>query len=75
MNAYTSQILKTALELPETEREEVAIELLESLAPDGEADHEAAWEAEIQRRIEDLRLGRVQGIPWEEVRRKMRSKL
>ncbi len=75
MNAHASQILKTALELPEIEREEVAVELLESLAPVGEADHDVAWEAEIQRRIEDLRLGRVQGIPWEEVRRKMRSKL
>ena len=75
MNAHASQILKTALELPEHEREEVAIELLESLAPDGDADYDAAWEAEIQRRLDDMRLGRVQGIPWEEVRMKMRSKL
>ncbi len=75
MNAHTSQILKTALELPENEREEVAIELLESLSPDGDADYDAAWEAEIQRRIDEMRSGRVQGIPWEEVRKKMRSKL
>jgi putative addiction module component (TIGR02574 family) len=35
---------------------------------------EAAWVEEINRRLEDLRSGRTQGVPAEEVMRRMREK-
>lgn len=34
----------------------------------------AEWEAEIDRRIEDVRSGHVKGIPHEEVMAKLRTK-
>jgi putative addiction module component (TIGR02574 family) len=45
-------------------------ELLGRLADDlhgTDSETEAAWEVEIGRRLEDIRSGRVQGIPGEEV--------
>ena len=44
--------------------------------PDDEAadpDHDEAWEAELDRRIADVREGRVQLVPWEEVQAKARA--
>lgn len=46
-----------------------------------ESDHEpdvgveAAWAAEIERRAADLESGKVQGIPWEQVRQRLLDKL
>jgi putative addiction module component (TIGR02574 family) len=36
---------------------------------------QAAWDAEIQRRLQDLRSGKVRGIPLDEVKRRMQSHL
>jgi putative addiction module component (TIGR02574 family) len=33
--------------------------------------HEAAWDAEIARRIRDVEAGRVAPFPWTEVRRRL----
>lgn len=44
-------------------------ELVERLTEDlhrGDPEIEAAWESEIARRIEEIRSGKVQGIPLEE---------
>jgi len=41
----------------------------------GDPETEAAWKAEIDRRIEEIQSGKVQGIPAEEVFEKVRQKL
>ena len=65
-----SSILDAALRLPNHERAELASRLLESLEPVfADADIEAAWTAEIKRRIDDLNSGKVKAIPWEKARR------
>jgi len=67
-----SAILKKALALPPDARAAIADSLLESLetsSPD--EDVEQAWAEEIKRRVEDVDSGRVQLIPYEEVRRLM----
>jgi len=56
-------LLVEALRLPEAERAALAGELIESLETEVDADAEAAWSAEIHRRVEDLNAGRAQTVP------------
>ena len=76
MTEEASAILKKALALPAAARAEIADSLLESLEtspPDKGI--EQAWAEEIQRRVEDIDSGRVQLIPYEEVRRRLMARL
>lgn len=68
----SKQILLEALRLPEAERAAIAGELIESLETDVDADAEAAWSAEIHRRVEQLKAGGSQTVPWAEARRRIR---
>ena len=59
------------LRLPPAVRARLAEVLLASLDADAKAgpaaEVEAAWEAEVARRVEELRSGTVAGIPADEV--------
>jgi putative addiction module component (TIGR02574 family) len=70
MSPDVSELLKKALALPPEARAALAGSILESL-DDEPADEgvEAAWNEEIKRRIEEIDSGKVQMIPYEEVRR------
>ena len=59
------QILAAARELPADEQRTLANELLDASASDPEVD--AAWIAEAVRRREEVRAGRVTGVPAEAV--------
>ena len=51
-------------------------ELVERLTEDlhsGSPEFEAAWQAEIARRVEEIRSGKVRGIPGEEVSARVRK--
>jgi len=49
--------------------------LADSDIPDEDpAEVRAAWKAEIRRRIDEIKSGKVDGIPAEEVFRRMRQK-
>jgi len=62
-----SQILDAALALNSEQRAEVAHQLLLSLEPaDFDADADQAWAAEIRRRLQALREGRVALRDWDE---------
>jgi putative addiction module component (TIGR02574 family) len=76
MTQEVSEILKKALALPPEARAAIAGSLLESLN-DTPADEgvEAAWSEEIKRRIEEIDSGKVQMIPYEEVRRRLAARL
>jgi putative addiction module component (TIGR02574 family) len=76
MTEEVSEILKKALALPPEARAAIAGSLLESLN-DASVDEgaEAAWSEEIKRRIEDIDSGKVQMIPYEEVRRRLAARL
>lgn len=69
MTQHAANLLAEALRLPECDRSELAARLIESLDPIVEDDAEAAWSVEIQKRLEELRTGQVQPIPWPEARR------
>ena len=59
--------------LPEAERLELVLFLLQTLEPEDQGSS-AAWEAEVTRRAEDVRSGRAKGRPAEEVFRTMRER-
>ena len=70
-----TEIFEEASTLPESDRAELAGRLLESLHGEPDEDVEAAWAAEIERRIRQLDSGEVKTIPWEEVRAKLYARL
>jgi putative addiction module component (TIGR02574 family) len=76
MSPELSELLKKALALPAEARAALAGSLLESLDEDT-ADHnvEAAWDEEIKRRISEIESGKVQMVPYEEVRRRLAARL
>ncbi len=69
MNTTTQKLYADALQLPDTERAELAAWLIESLDTDADHDIDAAWDAEIKQRIEQLDNGTVTAVPWPEARR------
>ena len=69
MAAELNRVIHDALELSDSERATLVgllIESLEGREPD--ADVEAAWAAEAERRWQEIESGKVKTIPWEEVR-------
>jgi putative addiction module component (TIGR02574 family) len=76
MNEEVSAVLKKALALPPEARAAIADSLLESLDPSlPDESAEAAWSEEIKRRVDDIDSGKVQLIPYDEVRRRLIARL
>ena len=74
-SAALEQLRVKALELSETERAELAHELVASLDGDAEAGVEQAWETEILRRLDDMERGTAQILSRDEFRRRIRQHL
>ena len=77
MTAELQAILAAAMALSNSERAELAAILTDTLGEQGSSDAEieAAWVVEAQRRWEDIRSGRSKTVPLEEVTAKLRAKL
>ncbi len=71
MKRDPTDLLKEALKLPPEARAALAGYLLESLDQEVDEGAEAAWQAEIDRRLGELDPGKVKPIPWSEARRKI----
>jgi len=71
MNPDLDRLLKDALRLPPEARGALAGRLIDSLDHEVDPDAEAAWDAEIARRDEEIRSGRVRPRPWAEARREI----
>jgi putative addiction module component (TIGR02574 family) len=69
MKTTARSILAAALRLPEPEQVELATQLLAHLEGANEADVDAAWAAEVERRTREIDLGIVKPIPWSAVKR------
>ena len=71
-----AELMEDAAELPGEDQLKLARILLElsesdsALAPDVEE----AWDKEIDRRLEELRSGKVKGVPLDEVRKRIESR-
>lgn len=75
MTPEVSRLLEQALSLSIEEREALADSLISNL--DGKVDSgvQAAWEAEIGRRIAELDSGTAKTVSWAEVRKRNLAKL
>jgi putative addiction module component (TIGR02574 family) len=69
--------LAAASELSAKEREELITELVLTLDSDREPEpgYDAAWSAEIRRRVDAVVSGKSQGLPWSQVRREIAEHL
>jgi putative addiction module component (TIGR02574 family) len=70
-----TDVLADALRLEPDARAEVAAELAASLDGPADPDAEAAWDAEINRRIAAIEAGSIRLEPWSEVKRRIERDL
>jgi putative addiction module component (TIGR02574 family) len=75
MTPEVSKLLERALSLTVEEQEALAHSLISNLGGKVDEGLEAAWEAEIGKRIAELESGKAKTTPWEEVRRRNLAKL
>ena len=71
MTKPTEAVLAEALRLDAESRAQIAAELLASLDGPSDPNAEAAWQAEIERRVADLKAGKVKLEPWDKVKRRI----
>jgi len=71
MTTDPASLLKEALKLAPEARAALAASLLESLEGEANEGAEAAWAAEIAKRVHELDTGAVTPIPWPEARRRI----
>jgi putative addiction module component (TIGR02574 family) len=69
------KVLSEALTLDTRERAEIAAQLIASLDGEPDEDVEAAWAAEVDRRIREVEAGRAKLVPWGEVERRIEKEL
>lgn len=75
MTLTVEQIAEEALALPIEARALLADRLVESLDPAEDGYIRQLWTAEAQRRLDDVRAGRVQTIPGDEALERVRRNL
>jgi putative addiction module component (TIGR02574 family) len=75
MSRTFSDVWKNAADLPEQDRAALAGLLIESLEGEPDPGVEAAWAAEIERRVAQLDAGTVESVPWEQVRQRLLDRL
>ncbi len=71
MSRDAAKLLKEALDLPLEARAALAGSLIESLDEAIDEDAEAAWQAEISKRLNEIDSGKVKLVPWAEARRRI----
>ena len=71
-----TEVTRDATELPEAERLKLARILLDLSETDTDSreEVEAAWESEIERRLQELESGQVKGVPLEQVKRRIEAR-
>jgi putative addiction module component (TIGR02574 family) len=75
MTRPARELESKALRLPRRERARLAQRLISSLDAEADADVDKLWLQEAERRLDELKSGKVAGIPAQKVIRKARSTL
>ena len=75
MSRTFTDVWKEAADLSDEDRATLAGLLIESLEGEPDLDVEAAWAAEIEKRVAELDAGTVERIPWEQVRQRLLDRL
>jgi putative addiction module component (TIGR02574 family) len=73
MTERARKLLHDAMELPASARAELAADLLASLDSEREANVEAAWASEIERRAREALANPDDDLSWESVRAKLHA--
>jgi putative addiction module component (TIGR02574 family) len=68
-------LLDEALRLPEEDRAEIAVKLIESLDGNPDDDVDATWAQEIERRCAAVDAGEAVTSDWEEVRSRIEREI
>lgn len=68
-------IIDSALKLPREERARVAREIIASLDGPADQDVDAAWLAEVERRLDEVERGAATLVPWDTVRQRVTERL
>jgi putative addiction module component (TIGR02574 family) len=75
MASRERDIESRALSLPSKHRARLAARLIDSLDGGVDEGSDAVWEAEGERRLDEIKAGRVRGIPAGDVFKRARSRL
>jgi putative addiction module component (TIGR02574 family) len=75
MERDAGEVLRSALALPPEVRAALIDSLISSLDQQVDAAVEETWREEIFQRLEQIDSGAVQLVPWEDARRRLRSRL
>jgi putative addiction module component (TIGR02574 family) len=75
MSPRLQRVLDEALHLTEQERADLAASLIGSLDQRYDEDSQQVWDAEVRKRVEELDSGKIQAVPWSEVRRRLMRRL
>jgi putative addiction module component (TIGR02574 family) len=75
MSKPTQLVFADALRLEPETRAELAAEFLASLDGPADQDAEAAWDAEIERRIAAIEAGAIRLEPWVDVKRRIEKEI
>jgi putative addiction module component (TIGR02574 family) len=75
MSTGKSDLLAEALQLPARERLNLATKLLDSVEGDEDPDWEAAWLAELDRRMEEAERDPTSLQDWKDVKRAVLEEL
>lgn len=68
-------LLETALLLPDEDRAELALRLVESLEAGKDVDAEAAWANTLTERVKALQAGRAETIPFDRAIAQARARI
>jgi putative addiction module component (TIGR02574 family) len=75
MEPDAAEVLRDALALPPEARAALVDSLIGSLDQTVDSAAEGAWREEIYRRLQQIDSEAVRLIPWEDARRRLRSRL
>jgi putative addiction module component (TIGR02574 family) len=75
MSKAVQSVFADALRLEPETRAELAAELLASLDGPQDPDAEAAWDAEIERRVAAIEAGTIRLEPWADVKRRIEKEI
>lgn len=75
MSSNLDQLTADAMKLPLRDRVQLAQRLVETLDDEVEENTEALWFAEAERRLEELRSGKVEGVDSDDAFRTAREAL
>jgi putative addiction module component (TIGR02574 family) len=75
MSKVLAELKEKAAQLPEPERAELALSLIESLDVPPDEGVEEAWDREISRRMAEIERGEAKLIPADEVFTRLRRRL